>query len=324
MISFYVADMEKAVILMKNRSRKRLARIAAALLVLNIAGCGVLKDNSKEVIIRVNGRSITAGEYGDALKSLVPTARGHEADELVELKKELVTEMVEEELLLEEAQAAGITVSPEELSSEVDMIRQEYGESPFRAVIEERYGSMEGWEDKIRRKLLVRKAIERITASVQVTEKAMREYYRDNRDEFTRPEQVRARMIVVSTEEQASAIREKLTPEGFAAVAKEVSLSPEGKDGGDLGYFGRGDMPGEFEEAVFGLKPGEISPVAKTDYGYHIFLLEDRRKGGTVSYAEVRPRIMEKIRGEKAATALDAWMAEKKRTSSIEIKEELL
>ncbi|HEY4707843.1 MAG TPA: SurA N-terminal domain-containing protein, partial [Thermodesulfobacteriota bacterium] len=123
---------------MKNRSRKRLARIAAALLVLNIAGCGVLKDNSKEVIIRVNGRSITAGEYGDALKSLVPTARGHEADELVELKKELVTEMVEEELLLEEAQAAGITVSPEELSSEVDMIRQEYGESPFRAVIEER------------------------------------------------------------------------------------------------------------------------------------------------------------------------------------------
>ncbi len=323
MISFHVAAMENAVIHMKNRSRN-LVRIAAALLVLGISGCSAVKDDSKEVIIRVNGRAITAGEYRDALKSLVPAAREHEADELVELKKELVTEMVEEELLLEEAQASGITVSAEELSAEVDNIKQEYGESPFRDVIEERYGSMEGWEEKIKRKLLVRKAIERITASVKVSDKAMRGYYRENKDEFTRPEQVRARMIVVSTEEQARAIRDKLTPDGFAAAAKDVSLSPEGKNGGDLGYFGKGDMPGEFEEVVFGLKPGEISPVVKTDYGFHIFLVEDRRKGGTVSYDEVRPKIMEKIMGEKAATVLDAWLSEKKRTSRIEIKEELL
>jgi len=316
--------MENCVIAIKNHPRKRLARIAAVLLLINAGGCGMLKDNSKEVIIKVNGRTITAGEYRDALKRLVPTDKGHEADELVELKKELVTEMVEEELLLEEAQSAGITISAEELSSEVDMIKQEYGDSSFKSVIEERYGSMEGWEERIRRKLLVRKAIEKITASVTVNEKAAREYYRDNKDEFTRPEQVRARMIVVSSEEEAMAVREKLTPESFSAVAKEVSLSPEGKEGGDLGYFGKGDMPGEFEDAVFGLKPNEISPVVKTEYGFHIFLLEDRRKGGSASYVEVRSRILEKIKGEKAASVLDAWIAGKKRTSRIEIKEELL
>src|SRR3989337_4472110 len=127
--------MENCVIAIKNHPRRRLARIAAVLLLINAGGCGMLKDNSKEVIIKVNGRTITAGEYRDALKRLVPTDKGHEADELVELKKELVTEMVEEELLLEEAQAAGITVSPEELSSEVDMIRQGDGGGPLKAVI---------------------------------------------------------------------------------------------------------------------------------------------------------------------------------------------
>lgn len=324
MISFHVAAMGNAIISMKNRSRKSVARVAAVLLLVNIAGCSLLKDDSREAVIKVNGRSITAGEYRDALKSLVPTARGHEADELVELKKELVTEMVEEELLLEEAEKKDITVSTEELSAEVDIIKKEYGDSPFRAVIEERYGSMERWEGQIKRKLLVRKAIELITASVKVNEKAARDYYMDNKDEFTRPEQVSARMIVVSTEEEARAVRGKLTPDNFGTVAKDVSLSPEGKNGGDLGYFGQGDMPGEFEEVVFGLKPREISPVVKTDYGYHIFLLEDRRKGGIASYDEVRPKIMEKLKGARAATILDAWMAEKKRASKIEIKEELL
>src|SRR3990170_8692558 len=309
---------------MKTLSRKKLVQALAVLLLLNLSACSLGRDDSKEVLIKVNERVITAGEYRDALKRLVPADQGQSADELVELKKELVNEMVEEELLLEEAQKLGAGVTDRELASEVEQLKKEYGDESFKSVIEERYGSFKGWEERIKRKLLVKRAIEKLTAPVKVTNAEAEAWYSEHKEEFSKPEQVRARMIVVASEEEAAKVRQGLKPENFGDVAKEVSLSPEGRDGGDLGYFSRGDMPGEFEEAVFGLKPGEISPVAKTDYGYHIFLLEDRRKGGTVSYAEVRPRIMEKIRGEKAATALDAWMAEKKRTSSIEIKEELL
>ena len=309
---------------MKNRAGHKFAKLAAVLLFLGVSGCGILKDDSKEVIIKVNGRSITAGDYRDSLKRLVPTDKGHEADELVELKKELVTEMVEEELLLEEAEKAGITVSEDELASEVDLIKKEYGEASFKEALEERYGSIEGWEERIKKKLLVKKAIDEVTRGAMVTDREAQEYYRKHKDEFARPEQARARMIVVSSEEQATTVRGSLTPANFAEVARVVSLSPEGKEGGDLGYFGRGDMPGEFESVVFSLKPKEISGVVKTDYGYHIFMLEDKRKGGASSYTEAKGKIMEGLRGEKAASVLNDWIAVRKRASKIEIREELL
>lgn len=309
---------------MKNLSAKRLARILAALLLLNLSACSLGKDDSKEVIIRVNGTEITTGEYREALKRLVPADGDTSESGLAELKKELVNEMVEEELLVQEAGSLGISVTEKELASEVDLIRQEYGDESFKATIEERYGSVEGWQEKIKRKLLVKKALEKITRSVKVSDSEAQAWYKENKTEFSRPEQVRARMIVVSSEEEAAKIRQGLTKKNFAEVAKEVSLSPEGQEGGDLGYFAKGDMPSEFENAVFSLKPGQISPVVKTDYGFHIFLLEDKRKEGTPTFSEVREKIKERLRTEKESDLLGDWMDTKKRNSKIEVREELL
>jgi len=310
---------------MKTLSRKKLVQALAVLLLLNLSACSLGRDDSKEVLIKVNERVITAGEYRDALKRLVPADQGQSADELVELKKELVNEMVEEELLLEEAQKLGAGVTDRELASEVEQLKKEYGDESFKSVIEERYGSFKGWEERIKRKLLVKRAIEKLTAPVKVTNAEAEAWYSEHKEEFSKPEQVRARMIVVASEEEAAKVRQGLKPENFGDVAKEVSLSPEGRDGGDLGYFSRGDMPGEFEEAVFSLKrPGEISPVVKTPYGFHIFLLEDRRKKGTPAYPEVKNRIMESLRAEKSAHLLGDWMIARKRSSKIEVREELL
>ena len=310
---------------MKTLSGKKLIQAIAVLLLLDLSACSLGRDDSKEVLIRVNERAITAGEYRDALKRLVPADQDQPDEELVELKKELVNEMVEEELLLEEAQRLGTSVTDRELASEVDLMKKEYGDESFNSVIEERYGSMKGWEDRIRRKLLVKKAIEKLTGAASVMEGEAEAWYGEHREEFAKPEQVRARMIVVASEEEATRIRQSLDQQNFAAVARDVSLSPEGADGGDLGYFSRGDMPGEFEEAVFALKrPGEISPVVKTPYGFHIFLLEDRRKKGTPPFTEVRDRIKERLRAEKSARLLGDWMDMRKRASKIEVREELL
>jgi peptidyl-prolyl cis-trans isomerase C len=204
-------------------------------------------------------------------------------------------------------------------------MKKEYGDDSFKSVVEERYGSFKGWEERIRRKLLVKRAIEKLTAPVKVTDAEAEAWYREHKEEFSRPEQVRARMIVVASEEEAGRVRVGLNALNFGDVAKEVSLSPEGSRGGDLGYFSRGDMPGEFEQAVFSLKkPGEISEVVKTPYGFHIFLLEDRRQKGTPAYPDVRNRIMESLRAEKSAQLLGKWMDMRKRSSKIEVREELL
>lgn len=306
-------------------NKKQLACLTLALILFNSAGCKNGKDKRDEVIIKVNERAVTAGEYKDSLSRLLPAEQNQSREELIELKKELVNEIIEEELLLEEALRSGIAVTASELSSEVDLIRKEYGEDSFKEAIAERYGSLEGWEERIERKLVLRKTIDRITGSaVKVKEGEARKYYFQNEDEFKMPDQVRARMIVASTEEAARDIKQRLTPKNFAEVAKEVSLSPEGKDGGDLGWFAVGEMPGEFEEVVFSLKPDEISNVIKTEYGYHIFLLEGKRKGGKAGYAEARSRIMERLKNEKAALELENWIEAAKKNSKIEVREDLL
>lgn len=310
---------------MKTLSRKKLVQALAVLLLLNLSACSLGRDDSKEVLIKVNERVVTAGEYRDAFKRLVPVDQDQSTDELVELKKELVNEMVEEELLLEEAQKLGAGVTDRELASEVEQLKKEYGDESFKSAIEERYGSFKGWEERIKRKLLIKRAIEKLTADIKVTNREAEAWYSEHKEEFSKPEQVRARMIVVASEEEAVKIRQGLKSENFSSVAKEVSLSPEGSDGGDLGYFSRGDMPGEFEEAVFSLKqPGEISAVVKTPYGFHIFLLEDKRKKGTPAFPEVKDRIMESLRAEKSAQLLGDWMIDRKRSSKIEVREELL
>jgi len=85
------------------------------------------------------------------------------------------------------------------------------------------------------------------------------------------PDKVHCAHILVKTEQEVKAVLERLKKgEKFANIAKDVSLCPSGKRGGDLGTFGRGKMVKEFENAAFALKKGEISPMVRTKFGYHI------------------------------------------------------
>jgi parvulin-like peptidyl-prolyl isomerase len=85
------------------------------------------------------------------------------------------------------------------------------------------------------------------------------------------PDKVHCAHILIKTEQEAKTIKERLDKgEKFANIAKEVSLCPSGKHGGDLGTFTRGKMVKEFETAAFALQKGQTSPIVKTKFGYHI------------------------------------------------------
>jgi len=90
---------------------------------------------------------------------------------------------------------------------------------------------------------------------------------------------VHARHILVKTEDEAKVILYDVTSGGkdFSAVAKEKSLCPSGKQGGDLGWFGRGQMVKEFEDAAFSLEPGKISQPVKTQFGWHLIKVEGKK-----------------------------------------------
>lgn len=291
---------------------------------LLLAGCLASTDNDALYVVKVNGSVITYTQYRDALKRLIPSDRHYAPEEITELKKDLVNELVEEEIVLYEARRLKLKVSEAELSAEADVLRKDYGDELFKEAISERYGSIDKWKEEIRRKLLIQKMMERVTSGSKVTDEAALRFYKDHITDYYRPETVRARMIVAGSYEAARKIRKRLNTANFAVVAEEVSLGPENRGGGDLGFFAKEEMPKEFEAVVFRLKPGEISQVVKTDYGYHIFLVEEKRKAIKEDFPSVKKRIIERIRADEADRVFSEWIREQKKISKIEIREELL
>lgn len=175
----------------------------------------------------------------------------------------------------------------------------------------------------------------RLRQTLPVDEERIAEYYRTHQDEFRSPEEVKARHILIRPEgegeeawakarRRAEALLAKAKAKGvdFAALAREYSEDPGSKEsGGDLGWFGRGRMVKEFEDAVFALKPGEVSELVRSQFGYHIILLEEKKPAHLRPLEEVRELIRFKLtenladaEASKRATALKEKITAEKLT----------
>ena len=152
----------------------------------------------------------------------------------------------------------------------------------------------------------------------QVTEEEMRKVYDEEASKLQQTERVRARHILVGTEQEALDILARLEKgEKFEDLAKKYSLDGSKEYGGDLGYFTAPEMVPEFSKATFALKVGETSQPVKTDFGWHIIFLEDRKQGAAQPYDQVKNAIrnvllrrkvgetMEKIRAESKVEIID-------------------
>jgi peptidyl-prolyl cis-trans isomerase C len=111
--------------------------------------------------------------------------------------------------------------------------------------------------------------------------------------------------------------------EDFGGVAREISLSPDAEDGGDLGFFSRGQMPQEFEAVIFSLSRGKLSSVVETSYGHHLFLLTERREARQRSTEEAREEIREILFAEKAEEAFHSWMLTLRKDADIRYNRKL-
>lgn len=153
--------------------------------------------------------------------------------------------------------------------------------------------------------LLINYAIEKATSQATVKEEEITAFYEENRDRLGGGERLVASHILVESEEQAAALREKIVAGeiSFEDAARAHSSCPSREQGGSLGEFGRGQMVPEFEEACLALQPGELSAPVKTQFGYHLIRLDDKKEAAVPALAEVKEEIRATLLREKQQKA---------------------
>lgn len=170
---------------------------------------------------------------------------------------------------------------------------------------------------------LIRKEI---VEKVVVSEGEIKEYYEKNISSFVEPERIRVRHIMTSTEEKAKEVLEKLNAGGdFEQIAKQYSEDPMSKEiGGDIGFIQRGEVIKEFEDAAFKLGVGEISPIIKTQFGYHIIRVDEKVEQRQKGFEEVKNEIKSKILLEKQRKAFDEMMEVLRGKTKIKVERDLI
>jgi len=235
------------------------------------------------VVAELNGEPITFGEVA-AFQQTIPNAAGMETSQIL---PRLIEFYVDQQLIKQAAAGRGLENDPqvvEQLARLKDqMIQQAY----LRDEIADR-----------------------------VTEDKIRAAYDERVKDMEQETEIRARHILVKTQDEAEAIRREISDgANFEDVAREKSTGPSGPQGGDLGYFVAGTMVPEFSEAAFAMEPGDVSDPVQTDFGWHVIKVEDRRMKPLPTYEELLPQ----IRDELSNQAVDLIMTELRGRATITI-----
>ncbi len=165
-----------------------------------------------------------------------------------------------------------------------------------------------------------------IESKAKVTDQEVKDYYEKHKEDFAPVSQIRMSLILVKTEEEAKKILERLNKgEDFAKVAKKSSVDlNSAKNGGDLGYLSRGQMTAELEAVAVRLKTGEISEPIKTQSGYQIIKVTDKKIGKVVEFERVKNFISQHLSAEKQKEVFDSYIESLKKSYKVDINKEAI
>lgn len=282
----------------------RMFRLAAATIALAaLVGCGQKQageakkeTKSGPVLADVSGTPITVDEFKKEVENLPPYLKP--MAETAEGKKEMLETMIIRELVLQDANKAGLDKSP--------------------AVTEK-------LEDLKKRLIVEAYLKKKVDEQAKVTDEELQKFYDQNKDKFKSGDEIKASHILMKDEKTAQEALAKVKGGGnFEELAKKYSIDSAAAKGGDLGWFGKGSMIPEFEKAAFALKEGETSGIVKTKFGYHIIKVTGKRAAGTRTFADVKDQIKAAILPSKQQEVFAKLKDELKKSGKYSIKEDVL
>jgi peptidyl-prolyl cis-trans isomerase C len=289
-----------------------------------------------DVIARINGTPIDRGEFERAVKSLEAQAGGPvPPDRRDGIYRQMVDQLVALKLLSQESVAKKVNVPDADVDGKVAQVRGQFpNEQAFTAALAERQITPDKLKAEIKQQLQAMKLVEtEIGPTVTVTDADVSDFYTKNPDKFQEPEAVHAAHILIRNPENADdAAKKKARTEAqsvlaqikkggdFAALAKQHSQDPgSAANGGDLGFVPKGQTVPAFEQAAFALKPGQISGVVESPFGFHIIKLIAHRDGRAVPLQEVKAQIEQFLKQQKMQEKTAAYVEKLKAKAKVEI-----
>jgi foldase protein PrsA len=278
-----------------------------------LAACSRDDLFNRKHVAMVNGEKIYLDEYQQRLNAqkglLSPKAFPDSLNKREMLEEEILESMITEKIVLQRAREINLSVSNTELERKIIDIRKDYGNNFFNLLISQnvRY---EDWREELRKEMLFDKLVAiDVNAPIHVSDDEAEDYFNDHPGICKSEARVRAAQIVMRDQGKANEVRARLEKgEDFAKVAAQVSIGPEAVRGGDLGLISRQTMPEPLDKTLFNLPVGEISPIVKSAYGYHIFKVTEIQPARARSFADCKEEVIAGIRAQKEDAAFTAWL----------------
>ena len=236
----------------------------------------------KDVVAKVGSEVVTLTELNSRLSSF-PEAYRSQLDKK-ENKVKVLNQMIDEKLLIAAAKKEGV----------------------------ERKSNYKDQLNTAKNQLLVNMLLdEKINQNLNVTDKDIRKFYDDNKSSFEPKEQRRVKHILVQDEQTAKKLRIAVKKgTSFDKLARENSIDTETKSaGGDVGWFSKGEFLPAFETAAFSLKKsGDLSPIVKSDLGYHIIRLEDKQMRPEVAFEQIKTQLRQQVESQNRRTLTNEYL----------------
>lgn len=284
---------------------------------------------AKGPVAVVNGKEITAETFNGKVQELAASGR-IPVKYINKLKERLVRGMVDKMLLDQAVAKANLTITDADIDAKIKEIRTDFeriqklsgGQAGSFEQLLKRMGIQpKNMRESIKQAIIIERLVKK-SGYKPMEEAEVKKFYDANVDKFQQKEGVRARHILIKVasdgdkaawdkaKKEVSEIRADIikNKKDFGEVAKTKSQGPSNKRGGDLGFFGKGQMVKPFEDAVFAMKDGEISQPVKTRFGWHIIKRVEYRKKGPIPFDKIKDVLKSQLNNKKFQQALMGYI----------------
>lgn len=277
--------------------------IIAAVVIIAAVAIGAVAMNKSKVVATVGDEKITKDQLYDAL--------------LAQGGSSVLDSLIEQKVISKEAAKQNIKVTDKEINAELENLKSQYGgEDALNQALASSGVKLSELKKDLKTNIEAKKMVE---STINIKDSEMKSYFDQNKDSLATEAQVKASHILVADEKTAKEVKAKLDKgEDFAKLAKEYSTDTASKsNGGDLGYFKKGDMVEAFANQAFSMKVNEVSDPVKTEYGYHIIKVTGKKEAQKATYENSKAKIKQTLLDQKYQTEYPTWLQKLKKKYDI-------